>query len=107
MVFYGFEDGRNCFLVDCVYVFFPLVFNRDEVAVEEGFEVVGYHALFLSEGLGEFVYAHGFVHELFEGGKSGWVCEVGEEVVANGCKGFFHVYPRQYMNTYSYELLFI
>ena len=59
----GFEDRRDGFAVYGVDVFFTLVFNRNEIAVEEGFEVVGNHALFLSECLCEFVYAHRFIHE--------------------------------------------
>ena len=55
------EDGQQGFCVDCVDVFFALFLDGDEVALEEGLEVVGYHALFLSERRCEFVYAHGFI----------------------------------------------
>ena len=51
VVFDGFKDGLQGFLVGGVDVFFALFFDGDEVAFEQGFEVVGYHALFLSRAL--------------------------------------------------------
>ena len=61
VVFDGCKYGLHSFSVDGVDVFFALFLDGDEVALEEGFEVVGDHALFLSERYCEFVYAHGFV----------------------------------------------
>ena len=45
----GFKNWAEGFLVDGVDVFFALFLDGDEVALEEGFEVVADHALFLSE----------------------------------------------------------
>ena len=70
----GFKDGLEGFLVGGVDVFFALFLDGDEVAFEEGFEVVGYHALFLFEYCGEFVNALGFFHQLFDGGEPSGVC---------------------------------
>jgi hypothetical protein len=92
MIFYGFENWRNGFLVYNVDVFFTLPFDGYEVAVEEGFEVVGDHALFLSERFCEFIYAHGFLHQLFDRCESGGICEVYEESIADCCKSFFQVF---------------
>ena len=49
-------------MVGGVDVFFALFLYGDEFALEERFEVVGDHALFLSKCRGEFVYAHRFVY---------------------------------------------
>jgi len=65
VVFDYFEEGIYGFVVEAVDALFAFALEVDEVALEEGFEIVAYHALFLSEGLGEVVDAEGFFGELF------------------------------------------
>ena len=57
------EEGVYGFVVYSVDALFAFALEVDEVALEEGFEVVADHALFLSEGLGEVVDAVGFFGE--------------------------------------------
>ena len=53
-------------MVHRIDMFLAVSLGEDEVTLQQWMEVVAYHALFLSKGGGEFVYAHGLVHELFE-----------------------------------------
>jgi len=51
---------------------------------------MGNHALFLSQGRSKFIDAHWFLHELFNRIKPSWVCQVGEETIADFRVSFLH-----------------
>jgi hypothetical protein len=38
----------------------------------------------------KFIDAHWFLHEQFKRIKPGWVCQVGEETIADFCVSFLH-----------------
>jgi len=44
----------------------------------------------LSQGRSKFIDAHWFLHELLNRIESGWVCQVGEETIADFSVSFLH-----------------
>ena len=58
MILDCFEDCTYCLFVGRIDSFFSLSLEENKIAFKQGLEVVRNHALFLSKGFSEFIYAH-------------------------------------------------
>ena len=84
------KNWANSFLIYHVDALFSLPFDGYEVAFKQWFKVMRNHALFFSQTRRKFIDTHRFLQEQFKRFKPSWVCQIGEETIANLRVSFLH-----------------